>query len=269
MSPVNDSAATRLPVFKPWLRRLRRRFALYNLAGWLNPIFDLWIGGDRRPVFFDIDAQAPSLRRLDAAFPEILSAFQRVMGHLERLPAYHTIDRDVIYSSGRAQRDARWGVFMLTCFGHRPKAAQALCPELIATLETIPGLYQAFFSVLEPGKSIPAHVGPSRVYLRYHLGLQIPTEATPTLRVKDEIYRWKTGESMLFDDSWDHEIINECPELRAILIVDIERRLPWPLKAIAWVQRKTAALHYARRIVEAVDRQIPAPRDTPGGGIYT
>ncbi len=259
--PLTDAPAARIPVLKPLLRRLRRRFALYNLAGWLNPLFDLWVGGRQRPVFYNIDETAPDLRRLDAAFLEILSAFEKVMGHLQRLPAYHTIDHDVIYSSGRTQRDARWGVFMLTCFGHKPKAAAALCPDLIALLETIPGLYQAFFSVLEPGKSIPAHLGPSRVYLRYHLGLQVPTEATPTLRVKDQTYRWKTGESVLFDDSWDHEIQNHCPEMRAILIVDIERPLPLPLRWIAWVQRKTAALHYARRIVAAADRLIPSPPD--------
>lgn len=257
--PLSDTPTARIPRLKPWLRRLRRRFALYNLAGWLNPLFDLWVGGRQRQVFYNIDRDAPTLRRLDAAFPEILSTFERVMGHLERLPAYHTLDHDVIYSSGRTQRDARWGVFMITCFGHKPKAATALCPDLIARLETIPGLYQAFFSVLEPGKSIPAHVGPSRVYLRYHLGLQVPTEATPTLRVKDQTYRWKTGESILFDDSWDHEIQNDCPEMRAILIVDIQRPLPWPLTWIAWVQRKTAALHYARRIVTAADRLIPSP----------
>lgn len=259
LPPLAAESRVKIPVVKPFLRRLRRRLALYNLAGWLNPLFDLWVGGKRRAVFYDIDQQAPALRRLDAAFPEILAAFERVMAHLERLPAYHTIDHDVIYSSGRTQRDARWGVFMLTCFGYRPKAAMALCPDLVGLLETIPGLYQAFFSVLEPGKSIPAHVGPSRVYLRYHLGLKVPTEATPTLRVSDQNYRWKTGESILFDDSWDHEIINSCPEARAILIVDIERPLPWPLTWVAWVQRKTAALHYARRIVAAADRQIVPP----------
>jgi aspartyl/asparaginyl beta-hydroxylase (cupin superfamily) len=231
---------------------------LYNLAGLLNPLFDISVGGARRPVFFDIDQTAPTLRRLDAACPMIAATLDHVLSVVERLPAYHMIDRDVIYSSGRQQRDSRWGVFMLTCFGKEPEAARQLCPELLTLLRTIPNLYQAFFSVLEPGKSIPAHVGPSRVYLRYHLGLRVPTTATPVMRVKDQIYSWKNGESVLFDDSWKHEIINHCQETRAILIVDLERRLPRALRAVAWFQRKTAAIHYARRIVAAANGQFSA-----------
>ena len=43
----------------------------------------------------------------------------------------------------------------------------------------IPNLFQAFFSILEPGKSIPAHEGPYCGYLRYHLGLIVPEESPP------------------------------------------------------------------------------------------
>ena len=41
-------------------------------------------------------------------------------------------------------------------------------------LEGVPNLLQAFFSVLDPGKSIPLHKGPYLGYLRYHLGLHSP-----------------------------------------------------------------------------------------------
>jgi aspartyl/asparaginyl beta-hydroxylase (cupin superfamily) len=35
-------------------------------------------------------------------------------------------------------------------------------------------LFQAFFSILDGGKSIPRHAAPYRGYLRYHLGLKVP-----------------------------------------------------------------------------------------------
>jgi hypothetical protein len=37
-------------------------------------------------------------------------------------------------------------------------------------------LYAAFFSILDAGKSAPAHDGPYCGYLRYHLGLIVPRD---------------------------------------------------------------------------------------------
>lgn len=236
-------------------RRLRRRLSFYNMAGVFNPAFDLVAGGDRRPVFHDIDQQAPALRTLDAAYDTILAEFAAVQSAYPRLPAYHTIDTDVIYSSGRHQRDRAWSVFMLRCFGRIPSAAQRLCPRTLTLLDEIPGLYQAFFSVLDPGKSIPAHRGPSRAYLRYHLGLIVPDVRPPRIRIKDQFYTWRTRESALFDDSWEHEIFNDCPETRVVLIVDVVRPLPTPLNLLAGFMERTARLHYAPRIVAAMERR--------------
>ena len=241
-------------------RRLRRQTSLYNLSGLLNPVFDLATGGNRRPVFYDIDCAAPALRGLDRAYDTILSEFSAVQSAYPRLPAYHTIDTDVIQSSGRHQRDRNWSVFMLHCFGRVPSAARRLCPRTLALLDEIPGLYQGFFSVLDPGKSIPAHRGPSRAYLRYHLGLIVPEVQPPRMRVKDETYVWRTRESVLFDDSWDHEIYNECPQTRAVLIVDVARPLPAPLRLIAGFMAQTARLHYAPRIIAAMEARTARPQ---------
>ncbi|MGE5515800.1 MAG: aspartyl/asparaginyl beta-hydroxylase domain-containing protein [Bacteroidota bacterium] len=244
-----------IPTIKPLLRKFRRRCSLYNLAGIFNPLFDIVVGADKRSVFYDIDKENPDLRRVDAAFPLVLDCLHRVLS-AGRPAAYHTIDSDVIFSSGRGPSDVRWGVFVLHCFGKEPDAAQQLCPELLALLRTIPRIYQAFFSVLEPGKSIPAHIGPTRSFLRYHLGLIVPTENTPTMRAKDEYYTWKTGESMLFDDSWDHEIYNNCKELRAVLIIDVERKFPWPLQLVANFMTTIGRMTYVPRVVAGANREF-------------
>ena len=93
-------------------------------------------------------------------------------------------------------------------------------------LDTIPNLYQVFFSILDPGKSIPAHHGPFYGFLRYHLGLIVPKTDPPSIRVKDKIYTWKEGESILFDDTWEHEVYNKSSEMRVVLLIDILRPLP-------------------------------------------
>src|SRR4029453_17045489 len=90
----------------------------------------------------------------------------------------------------------------------------------------VPNLIQAFFSILEPGKSIPEHEGPYRGYLRYHLGLRVPKDDPPKLVVNGRDYVWKEGEAVLFADSWPHSVVNHSAEIRAVLIVDIRRPLP-------------------------------------------
>ena len=75
-------------------------------------------------------------------------------------------------------------------------------------------------------KNIPAHNGAYRGYLRYHLGLKVPTENPPYIRIRDQYYTWTEKESVLFDDSWNHQVINPCASERVILVVDIYRPMP-------------------------------------------
>ena len=93
----------------------------------------------------------------------------------------------------------------------------------------MPGVLGAFFSILDPKKTVPAHEGPFMGYLRYHLALVVPEEKPPTIRVKDRFHTWKERESVVFDDSWEHEVLNESEGQRVVLIVDFMRPMPWPL----------------------------------------
>src|ERR1700677_1397692 len=232
---------------RPTLRRWRRNVSLYNSTGLINPLFDLYTGGSRRPVFYEIDQVAPALRAVDDAFEIIRAELDAILGAYDRLPPYHSIDTDVIHSSGRTQRDKRWSIFMLACFGKIPAAAPVLAPKTLTLVQQVPGFYQAMFSILEPGKNVRAHVGPSRAYLRYHLGLYVPTDRPPRIRVKDQYYTWKEGESVLFDDSWNHEVINDSDQMRAVLIIDLARPMPFPLAIIEKGMKAAAAIHYAPR----------------------
>lgn len=99
-------------------------------------------------------------------------------------------------------------------------------PRTIAALKKVPNLFQASFSILDPGKSIPAHNGPYYGYLRYHLGIEVPDDDPPQIRIRDHVHTWRDGESVLFDDSWNHEVINNCAERRVVLIVDVLRPMP-------------------------------------------
>jgi aspartate beta-hydroxylase len=140
------------------------------------------------------------------------------------LPQYHEVDPGERAISNTTPK--RWNVFMLEVMGHKPAKNRAACPETCRALEQVPNLVQAFFSILDPAKSIPEHEGPYLGYLRYHLGVRVPRQNPPKIVVNAQDYFWKEGEAVLFDDSWPHSVVNTSSDLRAVLIVDVRRPMP-------------------------------------------
>jgi aspartyl/asparaginyl beta-hydroxylase (cupin superfamily) len=236
--------------------QLRERLLSYKIVGVFNPVFNLFIGGARRPLFYDIDKVYPSLRQFDAHYGAIRAELEQILPMQHKMPRYHDIDDDLLYASGRHARDKRWNVFMLYCYGEKPAFNRARCPATCALLERIPFLCQAFFSILDAGKSIPRHTSPSRYYLRYHLGIKVPQADPPFILLRDQKYTWREGESVLFDDSWDHEIVNHASEPRAVLIVDVLRPMAWPAhllgRAIMLLARSVYAGKMHRRAANYV-----------------
>jgi beta-hydroxylase len=86
------------------------------------------------------------------------------------------------------------------------------------------------FSILAPGKHVPAHRGPYNGVLRYHLGVDVPDGCE--IRIADQRRRWRDGASLVFDDSFDHEVRNNSTKPRCVVFADVERPLPWPLSAL-------------------------------------
>ena len=190
----------------------------------LNWYFGRYVGGKRRPSVLDITAECPELNLVTSAYPVIRREFEQLLADWKELPKYHEIDSGEAAISNTTAKN--WNVFMLDILGHKPEVNRACCPETCRVLEKVPNLIQAFFSILDPGKSVPEHEGPYLGYLRYHLALRVPKQNPPKLVVKGKDYYWREGEALLFDDSWPHSVVNNSKELRAVLIVDVRRPLP-------------------------------------------
>ena len=214
-----------------------------RVVGLLNRMFRRHVGGAQRPPFFDVDATYPSLRVLDRNFPVIREELTAVLQDEERIPRYHEISRAETYISGTVDPARSWRVFMLAHVSGAIPTNQARCPRTSALLGQVPGLLQAFFSILDPGKSIPAHDGPYLGYLRYHLALQVPRVDPPSMRVKDQVHTWREGHSILFDDSWNHQVYNTSPERRVVLIVDVVRPMGWPYSMMNRLVVQVVARH--------------------------
>jgi len=207
----------------------------YRLKRALNALYFWESGGLNRPALFDIDATYPSLRVFDRNVDVIQKELELLLREREAIPRYHEVAPTETYISGTFNTEKAWRVFMLRWSnGAGLEGNQAKCPKTSALIDRVPGVIQAFFSILEAGKSIPAHDGPYLGYLRYHLGLRVPPENPPTIRVKDHFHTWEVGKSILFDDSWNHEVINRSKDVRVVLIVDVLRPMRFPAHALNW-----------------------------------
>lgn len=116
-------------------------------------------------------------------------------------------------------------------------------PRLTPLLQD-PTIHNAFFSILDPQVSIPPHTGYSKSYLRYHLGVLVPaqkTELEPYIVVGGERYAWREGEGVLFDDMYDHHVVNRANQRRVVLYIDVLR--PGAVnRAMAWYLEHTPML---------------------------
>lgn len=217
----------------------------------INSYFSRYVQGEKRPTFFDIAQAYPALDAVTRAYGEIRHEFQQLMDRKLILPAYHEVDSGEKKIS--ATTDHKWNVFMLEILGKQPPTNRAFCPRTCEVLAGVPGMIQAFFSILDPRKSVPQHEGPYLGYLRYHLGLQCPTREAPYLVVNNQKYTWRDGEAVLFDDSYPHEVINNADDYRAVLIVDVLRPLPFTPRQVNKFVAFVAGQTYGRSVAKKVE----------------
>ncbi len=75
------------------------------------------------------------------------------------------------------------------------------------------------FSAIQPGTHIRTHTGPSNERLRVHLTLFHTGGAR--IRVGTDWHTWEEGKAIIFDDSWEHEVVHNGKDMRVVLIMDI------------------------------------------------
>ena len=90
----------------------------------------------------------------------------------------------------------------------------------------------------------------------------MPEKDPPSIRLKDQVYTWKEGESVLFDDSWEHEVYNRCESDRVVLIVDIRRPMPQPFDGVNRVAQAVMKRVYGGHMVKKLAQMTP-PGTTP------
>jgi len=209
----------------------RNRPLLIKVGKSLRGLFDRLIGSS------SLVPNTPVLDVRDFAWTALLrDNWQAIRAEAERValreaevPSLATISPD----HRSIAEVGKWRSFFLFGYGYAIEDNLARCPRTAEIIAQIPGLNSAFFSILAPGTHIPDHRGVTKGLITCHLGLVGPKDGDVRMRVKDRIVRWSEGETLVFDDTYRHEVWNDTSGTRVVLLIQFERPLRQPGKWFA------------------------------------
>lgn len=185
-----------------------------------------------------------------------------ILSYNNLIPSFQDISED----QRSISKDDNWKTFFLYGFGYKAGENCSMCPETTKLIEQVPGMITAFFSILKPGKHIPEHRGVFKGIVRYHLGLKVPHPAKQChIRVAGQDTFWEEGKSILFDDTYPHEVWNETDGMRVVLLMDVIHPLRFPgsviNKTIINLIKHTGYVQDARKNQEAWTRKFRQYRE--------
>jgi aspartate beta-hydroxylase len=127
-------------------------------------------------------------------------------------------------------------MFILNAYGNEVAENMRACPQLVDLIRKTPEVLSAALSLLGAHKYIPPHRGPFNGILRFHLMLDVPLDSDDRPAVVYTIdgrrFRPADGHSLLWDDTYRHEVRNLSDRIRIALLLDVVRppgsSFSWP-----------------------------------------
>jgi len=218
---------------KRTLRALDRYFARQSLVP-TTPVLDSQL--------------VPWTAEFETQWRAVRAELDTILQHREALPRF----QDIASDQYRISSDDKWRAFVFYGFGHRSEHNSRLCPQTARLLDRVPGIENAFFSILAPGKIIPSHRGVTKGLIRCHLGLIVPPEPERCFMDIDEMRcPWQEGRILLFDDTYRHAVQNNTEHERVVLLFDFLRPLTTRgrlvRRVLFWFFRRSAFVQDAVR----------------------
>lgn len=183
---------------------------------------DLWENSMQRPVSKYVrgltskpwhnTADYPFIAKLEKGISEMKT---ELLLNLKERPHLFTDEQENLHVGGQ------WTELRLKSSGQSGFTKQAaLFPK---TMQHFQECGQEFISIkisaIQPGTYIRPHTGPSNERLRIHLTLLHTGGAK--LRVGSEWRTWEEGKAIMFDDSWEHEVMHLGKDIRVVIICDV------------------------------------------------
>jgi aspartate beta-hydroxylase len=188
----------------------------------------------RRPTFFYIPDLPPSAyfdRRLFAWIPEYEQHYEEIKRELQILLPSKQAER-VFDSEALENENLRghltapsWTGYYFYRHGEQREDNCAACPATAAALDTIALIRirehgpEVLHSVFTPGTHLLPHRGVTNARAVSHLPLIVPSDCA--LRVGGEERQWREGQTLVFDDTYEHEAWNRSQQVRVVLIADV------------------------------------------------
>jgi beta-hydroxylase len=173
--------------------------------------------------------QFPWADQIEQNWRTIREELEVILTRREDIPNFQDISPDQKHLA----KDDKWKTFFFFGYGLEAPGNCARAPRTVELLRKIPGAKTAFFSILAPRMHIPAHCGPYKGVIRYHLGLIVPEPKEQCrIRVAEQVAHWEEGQSMFFDDTFEHEVWNDTDGQRVVLFMDVMRPLRWPMSTV-------------------------------------
>ena len=197
---------------------------LYDLSA--NAVRRLYDARIDTPPVLDTGVYFPGAAKFFDAWQALRDEALAVAARTQAIPRFHEVMPEQMSISANDGKD--WRVFVLKVYGTDIDKNMAACPTLARIIAASPDVVSATLSFLAPHKHIPRHRGPFRGVLRYQLGLSVPVDAqgrpASVLSLNDQEHRIGSGEHLLWDDTYPHEVWNHSDEPRTALLLDVRRR---------------------------------------------
>ena len=159
--------------------------------------------------------------------PDELSICQKLSENYETIfKEYKALlqdKKDRFQSVTSMNYDSGWKTLVLFYNGHRiPDFPYHLCPKTTELMESLPLAGRiAGFNRQKPSSGIPLHSDGNNMWLTLQMGIEVPDEDKAWIRVGPETKRWKAGECILYDTTYEHETKNESEtQERVVLHID-------------------------------------------------
>lgn len=125
--------------------------------------------------------------------------------------------------------DKKWESLILFGYGYSNENLYKDFPSLFRCIKKHDNVINlVMFSITKSGKIIPPHKGNNFGVLRLQIGIDIKESKKCFLRVEDKKIFLKEKETFIFDDTFEHELVNNSSFNRTVLIIDFLKPFPWP-----------------------------------------
>jgi aspartate beta-hydroxylase len=208
---------------------------LYDLSA--NAVRRIYDARINTPPVLDAGVYFPDAAKFAAAWPKIREEALAIANErMHAIPRFHEIMPAQAPISANDGKD--WRLFILKVYGAEVEKNMAACPTLAEVVKASPDVLSASLSFLAPRKHIPRHRGPFRGVLRFQLSLSVPVDAdgrpAAVLSLNDDEHRIGSGQHLLWDDTYPHEVWNHSDEMRVALLLDVRRRhMPMTLRMLS------------------------------------